>query len=223
MIDDNGNKFSYSNKQRIKETKRLKYQELLQNHKNKLGITDVENKLSKYNYKTCDLNKFKKYIEEKNKINQQLFEKYENRNFRQYKWYGYINRKRCEDNMLNLIERRFGKDIKIIYGNWNITKQMRNFISTPNIRIKRKVKERFDIYDIDEYRTSCLHYKTEELCENLYLKDDQDKLRKIHSVLTYKMENNRKGCINRDYNGCQNMKKIFDYYMRTGDRPPKIL
>ena len=42
-----------------------------------------------------------------------------------------------------------------------------------------------------------LSYKIEEVCENLYLKfnkDPKQKERKIHSILTYKMENNRKRC-----------------------------
>ena len=39
--------------------------------------------------------------------------------------------------MLNIIENKFGKDIKIIMGDWCIKKQMRKCISTPNIGIKR--------------------------------------------------------------------------------------
>jgi hypothetical protein len=35
------------------------------------------------------------------------------------------------------------------------------------------------------------------------------------------MENNRKGCINRDKNGCKNIQKVFNYYMETGKRPEK--
>jgi hypothetical protein len=80
------------------------------------------------------------------------------------------------------------------------------------------------VYNIDEFRTSCLSYKTEELCENLYLKfkkDEKHKDRKIHSILTYKMENNRKGCINRDKNGCKNIQKVFNCYMETGERLEK--
>ena len=65
------------------------------------------------------------------------------------------------------------------------------------------------VYNIDEFRTSCLHHKTENKCKNLYLEDKTNKLRKLHSVLTYKMENTWKGCINRDYNGCLNMMKIL--------------
>ncbi len=52
-------------------------------------------------------------------------------------------------------------------------------------------------------------------------KDPKQKERKIHSILTYKMENNRKVCINRDKNGCKNIQKVFNYYMETGVRPEK--
>lgn len=33
------------------------------------------------------------------------------------------------------------------------------------------------------------------------------------------MENKRKGCIDRDINGCLNIKKLFKYYIKTGERP----
>ena len=35
------------------------------------------------------------------------------------------------------------------------------------------------------------------------------------------MKNNRKGCINRDKNGCKNIQKVFNSYMETGERPEK--
>ena len=133
--------------------------------------------------------------------------------------------------MLNLIENKFRKHahevgkgslpIIIIMGDWSIEKQMRDFISTPNIWIKRKLNERFAVFNIDEFRTSSLHHKTEEICGNLSLPDKTNKLRKLHSVLTFTMENNGKGCINRDYNGCLNIKKIFDSFMRDGTRPQR--
>jgi hypothetical protein len=123
--------------------------------------------------------------------------------------------------MLNKIENKFGKDVKIIIGDWSIGKQMRNFISTPNLTIKRKLTTRFQVYNIDEFRTSCLNYITEEVCKNLYLPDKKKVERKMHSILTYKMENNRKGCINRDKNGCRNIQKVFKCYMETGERPEK--
>ena len=226
MIDDEGNRFTYSNKQRVKETKRLKYQRLIKNLKDTLKICEIENTLSIYNSKTCDIEKFKKFIEEKNKVNEKLFKLYENEKFRQYKWYSYINKKRTEDNMNNLIKNKYGKNINLIYGDWSVTKQMRNFISTPNLGIKRKLAKKFNIYNIDEYRTSCLYYKTEEKGDNFYITDKINKKRKLHSVLTFKMETTeneckkiRIDCINRDYNGCINIRKIFHSYMKNETRP----
>ena len=221
MMDDDGNYFSYTNKQRIKETKRIKYSSLLKNYKDKQHITEIENTLSLFNSKTCDIEKFKEYIKEKLKVNDAIAKLYQDEKFRQYKWYSYINTKRTEDNMLNKIENKYGKDIKIIIGDWSIGKQMRNFISTPNLAIKRKLNTRFEVYNIDEFRTSCLNYKTEELCNNLYLPDKRNIERKMHSILTFKMENKRKGCINRDKNGCKNIQKVFNHYIETGERPEK--
>jgi len=221
MMDDDGNYFSYTNKQRIKETKRIKYSSLLKNYKDKQRITEIENTLSLFNSKTCDIEKFKEYIKEKLKVNDAIAKLYQDEKFRKYKWYSYINTKRTEDNMLNKIENKYGKDIKIIIGDWSIGKQMRNFISTPNLAIKRKLNTRFEVYNIDEFRTSCLNYKTEELCNNLYLPDKRNIERKMHSILTFKMENKRKGCINRNKNGCKNIQKVFNHYIETGERPEK--
>ena len=221
IMDDDGNYFSYTNKQRIKETKRIKYSSLLKNYKDKQHITEIENTLSLFNSKTCDIEKFKEYIKEKLKVNVTITTLYQDEKYRKYKWYSYINKKRTEDNMLNKIENKYGKDIKIIIGDWSIGKQMRNFISTPNLSIKRKLNTRFEVYNIDEFRTSCLNYKTEELCNNLYLPDKRNIERKMHSILTFKMENKRKGCINRDKNGCKNIQKVFNHYIETGQRPEK--
>ena len=224
MMDDDGKYFSYTNRQYIKETKRLKYHTLLKNHKDRIGITEIEEGLNKYNSKTCNIEKFKEYVIAKIKANEKLVPLYQELKFRKYKWYGYINKKRTEDNMVNKIANKYSKDHIIIIGDWSIGKQMRNFISTPNLTLKRKLREHFKVYNIDEFKTSCLNYKTEEVCDNLYLrfkKDPKQKERKIHSILTYQMENNRKACINRDKNGCKNIQKVFNSYMETGERPDK--
>ena len=221
MMDDNGKFFSYTNKQYLKSTKRLKYQALLKNYKDKIGITEIEQELNKYNSKSCSIEKFQEYITAKLEANKKLVPLYKNLKFRKYKWYSFINKKRTEDNIVNTIAKQYSKEHKIIIGDWSIGKQMRNFISTPNLSLKRKLKERFKVYNIDEFRTSCLSYKTKDLCKNLYLPDKKGEDRKIHSILTYQMENNRKGCINRDKNGCKNIRYVFNYYKKTGKRPMK--
>jgi hypothetical protein len=107
----------------------------------------------------------------------------------------------------------------MIMGDWSIGKQMRNFVPTPNLHLKRLLSKHFRIYNEDEFRTSCVHYRTNQRCENFTYIDTQGKKRKLHSVLTYQMENQRLGCINRDNNGCHNIRKLFRYYMETNQRP----
>ena len=137
-----------------------------------------------------------------------LYKRYENKIFRQYKWYSYINRQRSDAKLVNKIKEVYGSNIVIIMGDWSIGKQMRNFISTPNIRLKRMLHKYFKIYDVDEYRSSCICYKNGKRCENLYLVNKEGKKQKIHQVLTYKMENGRIGCINRDKSGVNGIREI---------------
>ncbi len=92
-------------------------------------------------------------------------------------------------------------------------------MSTPNIGIKRKLKDRFTVYNIDEYHTSKLHHKTEEECNKILLQDIDGTIRKKHAILTYKMENKRLGCCNRDKS--YNMRKLFLHYLKTGERLSK--
>jgi len=219
---DDGKRLRYTNRKHMFKTKRLKYQKLIQNYKNKNGISKIENKLSLFNSKSCDYKKFKEFVKKKNEVNDKLFKKYEEKIFRKYKWYGYINRKRSETDLIREIKNTFGNNIILCYGDWSIGKAMRHFISTPNLGLKRKLGEYFTIYSVDEFRTSLLNFQTETKCENIYLPDKKGELRKIHSVLTFKTENQRLGCINRDENSVRNIQKITNYFLKNKDRPEKF-
>lgn len=221
MKSKNGKTFRYTNKTHMKIIKRLKYQKLIKNYKEKHNISKIENELSKYNSKSCNYEKFKNFILNKNRINKILVKKYQNDIFRKYKWYSFINNKRSHSELVNKIKKNFGNNTTLIYGDWSIGKQMRNFISTPNLGLKRNLSNYFTIYSIDEFRTSLLHYKTEQKCENLYLPDKKEILRKIHSILTFQTENKRMGCINRDENAVRNMIKLTKFFLEKKDRPNK--
>src|SRR5665647_3609583 len=85
------------------------------------------------------------------------------------------------------IKERLETQMVIIMGDWSSTKQMKHYMPTPMVGLKRKLKERFKVYNIDEYRTSKLNYKTEEENENLKLLIN-GKERELNPVLTYKMK-----------------------------------
>ena len=87
--------------------------------------------------------------------------------------YVYINRQRAETDLIRTIKKKFekkgGEKLTIIYGDWSEIYQMKHRISTQNIRLKRKIGEYFKVYNIDEFRTSCINSKTLERNENMYL------------------------------------------------------
>ena len=64
--------------------------------------------------------------------------------------------------MINKIKNKYESDILLIHGNCNQTKQMKHLISTPDLSIRKKLNEHFDVYLIDEYKTSKLCYKNEK-------------------------------------------------------------
>jgi len=348
LINDRNQTMNYTNQQRLHETKQLKYQRLMYNYRLQQGIIMIEQDLSDYNAKSCDFQSFLQYVIKKIEVNDKLYNLYAEHKFRQYKWYGYLNRNRSQNNLVNHLknfidgnltlshhnitrknrqhrrqqrsknsERKRNRNIQkhknkeqffchrinylttgqsipphevippseqeiidlqkklwclkeqinllrkgrrrthksmsrkrrrrknqsshdkqrgtrsesrfdipmdtpkriLIMGDWSIDKQMRHFIPTPNISLKRRIARDITVYDLDEYLTSKIHYKTEVYCKNLHLPDITGKTRKIHSVLTYQMK--RLGCINRDSNGRQNIRKLFDYHLKNHSRPIK--
>ena len=219
----------YSFRQYLRETKRLKYQRVIRNHK-KEKRQEEEEKLSDLNGITVDSIKFQKYIKEKTKINKKLLPLYADLKFRRYRWYGYLERRRAEDKMIHRVKKAFGKDVIVFYGDWSARHQSKFFAPTPNKRIKRKFVDSFkDVYNLDEYNTSKLHWKTEEEGDNLELPDKNGRLRKKHAIKTYTMKikkndgriYRRLGCINRDRNACLNMSKLVSHYLETREWLPK--
>ena len=228
MEDKNGKILNYTNREHLKYTKRLKFRRKIEKLKKLITLVEIdennnatehsieskEAELSGFMSKTCDTNKFLEYCNKKLEINKSVLDLYEMKKFRQYKWYGYVNRQRQDTKLVKRIKKTFGEKAIIISGDGSVNPSMRNFISTPNKRLKRKIKEQIKIYSLDEYRTSCLNYKTlQRNVGNLKYKDKDNHTRKLHAVLTYKMEDKRLGCINRDKNATKNMKFIFEHYI----------
>jgi len=79
--------YSYTNKQHVNETKKLKYQNIIIKYKDELEITSKENELSSYNSKSCNISNFNDFISKKINTNEVLYKRYQNNKFRQYKWY----------------------------------------------------------------------------------------------------------------------------------------
>src|SRR4029078_12005278 len=120
-IDDNGQKFRYTQDQRRKETKQKKYRNILRENKLNTKIDDKtivewETTLSHHNKKTLNFNKFKDYIEQKNIMNMAIRAFYEKNIYRKLKLSSFINRKKSESKMLNNFCKLYGNPEDTIIG-----------------------------------------------------------------------------------------------------------
>jgi hypothetical protein len=230
MLDERKNKIlQYTNKQRVYETQRLKYSNIRERMKKESGIEEKEKVLNNCNSKTCKLEVFKKYIKTKELLSNEIENYYSNEKFRKFRMRVFINTKRSEQKLINTIKNTYTtnkvynkekkKNPLIVIGNWCISHQMRNMMSTPCIGLKRLLNNNFKMITMDEFRTSCLNYRNEERVENM---KDKKTGKKIHSVLILKEKEKVIGCINRDRNAVYNYKKIFNSYINTGVRPERF-
>jgi hypothetical protein len=134
----------------------------------------------------------------------------------------YINTKKSQDVMLNEIEQKFGSRDEVLLGlgNWsnNQTKQMKGCMSSPNKGIYRILSQRFDIVEVDEFKTSKI-YNNDLSQELVNLKVKKGKhFRSVHSLLT--LTGKKDGVIlNRDKNAAKNILLILSTYMKNQTRP----
>ena len=238
--DDNGNlqTFRYTQNQRRVETGTKKYSKIIDSENKKTIISDnktvkeLESVLSKYNSKTKDHDKFKKYLTEKNKLNNLLFEHYEQMYFRKFKLNRYINSQKSESKMINNFGKKFGskEDVIFICGDYdkgnNHMKGVEPVICKKFRRIFRNAG--YQTFLINEFKTSklcnCCHNELEKFMIRQSNKPRDRKANKkclVNGLLHHDKDVKPKCEIvhNRDKNAVQNMLNIVTSLKTTGLRP----
>ncbi|HMC01011.1 MAG TPA: hypothetical protein VKN14_08260, partial [Flavobacteriaceae bacterium] len=228
-IDDNNKTFRYTRKQRVKEQQSQKHKRALERYKHKTKIIEEETKLSEENSKTTNYEKFMQYLKVKNEINYKLFEAYKAEFIRKAQFRTYCNTQRSEMKLVSNIKSVYGeegKEIILMYGDWNVGYQMRGIRPTPMIGLKRMLQKHFKVYNVDEFRTSCLDNRTEKRNENARVKDPKTKkTKKLHAVLVSKIPHPSlestecNSYQNRDRNSVLNIRKLVKCFLETSSRP----
>jgi len=245
-VDDaskDANVFRYSQNQRRKETKMKKYNNIILGMKtNKIqgegtnkSVIEYETELSNYNRKTLQIDKFKKYINEKNRINNLLFGFYAKHLFRKLKFGIHINIKRNEQQMIRNFRKMYGNpdEVVICIGDWEQRQQMKYKEPTLGIGIRSLLrKNKYNVYLVDEFRTSCKCSNCDGgICEKYMVRKNPrpkknkenpkkerkyDEMRLVHGLLRCKS-----GCgsWNRDRNGSSNIYKIAYQAIHNLERP----
>ena len=230
-VDDaskDANIFRYSQNQRRKETKMKKYNNIILGMKTQKiqgkSVIEYETDLSHFNRKTLNIDNFKTYINEKNKVNNMLFGFYAKQLFRKLKFGRHINIKRNEQKMMSDFRKMYGnpEEVVICIGDWEQRKQMKYKEPTLGKGMRSLLrKNKYKVYLVDEFRTSCKCSKCDGgVCEKFMVRENprpkKDDMRLVHGLLRCKS-----GCgsWNRDRNGSSNIYKIAYQAIYGLERP----
>ncbi len=247
--DENGNleTFRYTQNQRRLETRTKKYMKITEkvNNETKINnktIKQIESTLNVLNSKTINLDEFKKYIKEKNKLNNILYEHYQQEYFRKFKLNRYINTQKSEAKMINNFKNKFGKPDKVIIVFGDHDKGSHNMKGIEPVickKFRRIFKNAgYKVYLINEFNTSklcnCCHKVLDKFLVRTSNKPKDIKENKktlVNGLLKHTVSNpegelNQLLCKiihNRDKNAVQNMLNIVGCIMKTGKRPEPFI
>jgi hypothetical protein len=229
--DGNLETFRYTQSQRNSETKHTKYRRITDKFSKyyrigNLTVKELETTLSHYNKRTNDFENFKDYLIQKNKLNNLLFEYYENYIFRKFKFNKYINTQKSESKMIKNFTKKYGKpeDVVFVIGDFDkgnnhmkgnepvITKKFRKIFTNAG----------FENYLVNEFRTSklcnCCNKELEPFKYKPHKKTGKDKL--CYGLLSHTDLKHKCQIIhNRDTNAVRNMLNIVESVYKTGLRP----
>ena len=230
MEDSHGNTLRYTKLQRRVETKAKKKREIFLKENKQYGIKEIEASLSEFSSKTCDYERFCAYLKERNKINTLLEGYYQRELWRKLRWRSFTATQKSESILINKMKRTFGKKIVIGYGSYANTQQMKHHMPTPNIGMKRLLAQHFELYTVDEFRTSkiCSHCREGETC--YYKKRPNPRPYRdgevhVHGLLSCKhcSKSSRPHLLNRDVNGATNILYLMSQWIEKRRRPKAYL
>ena len=220
IINETKNTLRYTAPQRRKESYSKKYCNIISSKKFHNGIIQTETTLSNFNSKTVDYERYKEYLSAKIKMNDDVKEFYQDLKLRKFKWRVWIYQRKSEDVFFNKIEKTYGKDLLLCYGNWSTTKQMKYIMPTRGIGLRRRLSKKYKTLLVDEFNTSVICNQCKSKLSN-FKKDGE----KVHRVLVCNecksgsSDSKTSTFINRDINGSLNILEISKQWILNQTRP----
>ena len=224
MVDEEGTKLQYTAPQKRIESKAKRNAYVFGIEKRRFGIIEKETLLSECNGKTSHYEKFKSYLVEKTKLNNETSSFYQKEIWRKMKFRSYSYGKKSVDVFLNKIKETFGDNLLIGYGNWSRDTQMKNFMPTMNKGLRKLIHNKYDTITVNECMTSkncCDCMSTLENYRNT-------KGKKIHRLLVCKgvecvRSQNKKAVFKtRDLNSAINILNLTKKWIEKKERPEEF-
>ena len=152
------------------------------------------------------------------------------------KWRHFVYTKKSEDRFLNKIGKTFGKTkpVLIAYGDWSRQTQMKHFMPTVGVGLRKVIAKRFQTVSINEFRTSKLCCRCSKELSHLKVKQGGNQLKtKVYRCLVCK------GCVSfdskknvfvtrdlnfvtRDLNSALNICNLAKIWLERRERPKEF-
>ena len=198
-------------------------QKILLNEKREKGIQQVEATLSQENSKSVNFERFTEYLRSKNQVNTQLRPFYHLDLHRKMKWRSFVYGQKSEDKFLNKMASTFGADAIIAYGDWSRSSQMRHFVPTKGVGMRKLIAKRFCTVSVNEFRTSKLCCNCFGQLQHLYVESDAKKKKVFRCLICHECESskskNKHTFLTRDLNSALNIRKLALQWMSEKTRP----
>jgi len=219
MMDGKGNKLQYTAPQRKKESMTKRNQRILQREKKINKINEYENILSLQNSKSVNYNYFKTYLVEKDELNKQTTEFYKKEVWRKMKFRQHSYGIKSIDTFLNNIEKTFGENILICYGNWSRSSQMKHFMPTMNKGLRKLIHKRYDTITINECNTSKKCCDCFQELKHYRNKENKEEFRLLVCSNCVSCENKKIVFRTRDANSAINIMNLGKCWIYKQQRP----
>ena len=222
MMDGQGNKLQYTASQRKNESMAKRNQIILQREKKNKKINEYENVLSLQNSKSVNYNNFKSYLGEKDKLNKQIIEFYKKEVWRKMKFRQYSYGNKSIDTFLNNIEKTFGENLLICYGNWSRSSQMKHFMPTMNKGLRKLIHKRYDTITINECNTSKKCCDCFQDLKHYRNKENKEEFRLLVCSNCVSCENKKIVFRTRDANSAINIMNLGKCWIYKQQRPSEF-
>ena len=219
MMDGEGNKLQFTAPQRKKESMATRNQVILQREKKNNKINEFENVLSLQNSKSVNYNHFKSYLIEKDRLNKQTIDFYKKEVWRKMKFRQYSYGNKSIDTFLNNIEKAFGENPLICYGNWSRSSQMKHFMPTMNKGLRKLIHKRYDTITINECNTSKKCCDCFQDLKHYINKENKEEFRLLVCSNCVSCENKKIVFRTRDANSSINIMNLGKCWIYKQQRP----
>ena len=225
--DTNVYRYTQDRRRKIGKSKRFNKLTINMKRKEKIDgkkVQELEDELSKLNRKSLNFEKFKEYVRQKNLLNVYLKKFYSREIFRKFKLDTFINIQRDEQNMINEFKTKYGnpEDVVICFGDFEQKKHMKFKEPTKGKGMRTLFRKyKYEVYLVDEFRTSCTCSKCEGgKCERFLYRENPRPFRKGETLVWGLLKCQTCGSVwNRDRNGASNIYKISDNIINGKTRP----